>query len=157
MHFIIQPVSAILPTLPTVTNPSDLMHGAIEFFSTWIARIGGIVALIGMIKFALSIKNEDSRESLAAILTSVSGFIIMEYVRTTFNFSTASADTEFQALMMFCMKWIRRVGSMVLLLGAVTFGLSVKDNSATQKIAGMKTIAAGGIVIATSALWRLFF
>lgn len=31
MHFIIQPVSAILPTLPTVTNPSDLMHGAIAF------------------------------------------------------------------------------------------------------------------------------
>ncbi len=42
MHFIIQPISAILSTLPTVTNPSDLMHGAIEFFSTWIARIGGI-------------------------------------------------------------------------------------------------------------------
>lgn len=157
MHFIIQPVSAILPTLPSVTSPSDLMHGAIEFFTVWIARIGGIVALIGMIKFALSVKNEDSRESLAAILTAVSGFIIMEYVRTTFNFTTTSADTDFQALMMFCMKWIRRVGSMALLLGAVTFGLSVKDNSATQKIAGMKTIAAGGIVIATSALWRMFF
>ena len=48
MHFIIQPVSAILPTLPSVTSPSDLMHGAIEFFTVWIARIGGIVALIGM-------------------------------------------------------------------------------------------------------------
>ena len=64
MHFSLLPVAAILPTLPTVTTPSDLMHGAIEFFNTWIARIGGIVALIGMIKFALSIKNEDARESL---------------------------------------------------------------------------------------------
>lgn len=42
MRFVIQPVSAILPTLPTVTNPSDLMHGTIGFFSTWIAHIGSI-------------------------------------------------------------------------------------------------------------------
>lgn len=33
MHFIIQPVSAILPTLPTVTSPSDRIHGAIKFFT----------------------------------------------------------------------------------------------------------------------------
>lgn len=157
MHFSLLPVAAVLPTLPTVTTPSDLMHGAIAFFSTWIARIGGIVALIGMIKFALSIKNEDARESLTAILTAISGFIIMEYVTTTFNFSTTTADAEFQSLMVFCMKWIRRVGAMALLLGSVTFGLSVKDHSAANKIMGMKTIAAGGIVIATSALWRMFF
>ena len=105
MHFIIQPVSAILPTLPPVSSPSDLMHGAIEFFSTWIARIGGIVALIGMIKFALSVKNEDSRESLAAILTAISGFIIMEYVTTIFTFSTGTAESEFQSLMIFAMRW----------------------------------------------------
>ena len=157
MHFIIQPVSAILPTLPPVSSPSDLMHGAIEFFSTWIARIGGIVALIGMIKFALSVKNEDSRESLAAILTAISGFIIMEYVTTIFTFSTGTAESEFQSLMIFAMRWIRRVGSLALLLGSITFGLSVKDHNAVNKITGMKTIAAGGIVIATSALWRMFF
>ena len=157
MHFSLLPAAAVLPTLPTVTTPSDLMHGAIEFFSTWIARIGGIVALIGMIRFALSIRSEDSRESLAAILTAVSGFIIMEYVTATFNFTTATADAEFQSLMAFCMKWIRRVGAMALLLGTVTFGLSFKDNSAVSKITGMRTIAAGGIVIAASALWRLFF
>lgn len=45
MQFILQPVSAILPALPTVTSPSDRIHGAIEFFTVWIARIGGIVAL----------------------------------------------------------------------------------------------------------------
>ncbi len=157
MHFFMLPIAAILPTLPTVSSPAELMHGAIDFFSTWIARIGGVVALIGMIKFALSVKNEDSRESLSAILTAIAGFIIMEYVTTTFSFSTTTADTEFQNIMVFAMRWIRRVGSLALLLGAVTFGLSIKDNNAVNKVNGMKTIAAGGIVIATSAIWRLFF
>lgn len=145
-----------LPVAPT-GEPSALMSGAIDFFSLWIGRIGGIVALIGMIKFALGIKSDNSQEMLSALLTAISGFIIMEFVSSTFAFTGATADAEFQNIMKFTMKWIRRVGAVALFIGATSFGLSVKDHNAVTKVTALKTIAAGGVTVAITGIWKLFF
>ena len=94
------------------TNPQAAAAAGIAFFTAWIARVGGVVALIGMMKFALSVRNEDARESISALLTAVSGYIIMEYVSRAFTFSTGTtAIAEFNALMLYVTKWLRRVGS----------------------------------------------
>ena len=146
----------LLPTPPDVSTPNELMHGAIDFFSLWIGRIGGIIAIIGFIKFALGIKSDNAQEMLSALLTAVSGFIIMEYVSSTFTITGATADSEFYSIMKFTMKWIRRIGAAAMLLGSISFGLSIRDHNASTKVSALKTIAAGGVTIAVSGIWKLF-
>lgn len=152
---------AILPNPPSGT-PGELAADGITFFSTWIARIGGIVAFIGAIKFALSIKNEDAREQLQSILIMVSGFMIVSAVRSLdiFNFpavySEYAANAEFESILDFIGKWVRRVGGLALLLGAIMFGLSIKDNNANSKVSSLKTIASGAITMAVSFILPTF-
>ena len=151
-------ITASLPTtLPTGT-PEQMMGGAITFFSTWIGRVGGVVALIGAIKFALSIKNDDAKEMLSALLVMISGFIISSSV-TSGIFTVTSgmtADAEFTQIMQFIAKWLRRVGAVGTMIGAVMFGFAIKDNNATTKITALKTFAAGAMTLAVTAIWTAF-
>ena len=48
----------------------------VNFFLVWIRRVGALVALIGGIMFGLSVKNNDSEQKQAGILTMVAGFIV---------------------------------------------------------------------------------
>lgn len=152
---------AILPTPPT-GSPADIAQTGLTFFSTWIARIGGLVAFIGAIKFALSIKNDEAKEQLEAILIMVSGFMIVTAIRnlSIFNipsvYSDAAANAEFQAILNFISTWTRRVGAVGLLIGSTMFGFSVKDNNAGGKVTSLKTMSAGGMVMAVSAILPTF-
>lgn len=153
--------ATILPTPPTGT-PAELAQDAFSFFELWIARIGGIVAFIGAIKFALSIKSDDAREQLLAILMMVSGFMIKSAIAdlSIFNipatYSDTAANAEFQSIMRFIGDWTRRVGALGLLLGAVMFGFAIKDNNAGTKVTALKTITAGAMVAAISVMLPLF-
>ena len=69
-------MAAILPNTGAPENPAYLAQTGLTFFGTWISRIGGLVAFIGAIKFALSIKADETRDQLPALLTMVSGFRI---------------------------------------------------------------------------------
>lgn len=151
------PITAPYWAAPPTGTPEELMHGGIDFFSLWIARIGGVVALIGMIKFALGIKSENAQEMISALLTAISGFIIMEYVTSTFSFTGTPADAEFKNIMTFAMKWVRRVGAFAFFWGALSFGFAIKDNNAASKVTALKTIAAGGVTIAVQGIWTVFF
>ncbi|MDE6425332.1 MAG: hypothetical protein K2K89_04230 [Ruminococcus sp.] len=152
---------AILPTPPT-GSPADIAQTGLTFFSTWIARIGGLVAFIGAIKFALSIKNDEAKEQLEAVLIMVSGFMIVSAIRnlSIFNipsvYSDAAANAEFHAILDFISRWTRRVGAVGLLIGSAMFGFSVKDNNAGGKVTSLKTISAGGMVMAVSAILPTF-
>mgnify|MGYP004657621791 FL=1 len=155
---------SILPTPPSGT-PSEIVQTGLDFFSTWIARIGGIVAFIGAIKFALSIKSEDAKEQLQAVLVMISGFMIVSAIRNLSIFSIpntglispdVAANLEFRSILSFIGKWTRRVGSLALLIGSLMFGFSVKDNNANGKVNSLKTISAGGITIAVSAILPTF-
>lgn len=152
---------AILPT-PPAGSPADIAQTGLTFFSTWIARIGGLVAFIGAIKFALSIKNDEAKEQLEAVLIMVSGFMIVSAIRNLSIFdipsvySDAAANAEFHAILDFISTWTRRVGAVGLLIGSAMFGFSVKDNNASGKVTSLKTISAGGMVMAVSAILPTF-
>lgn len=155
---------SILPTPPTGT-PSEIAQTGLTFFSTWIARIGGLVAFIGAIKFALSVKNDEAKEQLESVLIMVSGFMIVSAIRDLSIFSIpntglispeTAANLEFLAILKFIGKWTRRVGAVGLLIGSVMFGFSVKDNNAGGKVTSLKTISAGGLAMAISAILPTF-
>ena len=151
----------ILPD-PPVGTPNILAEDGIEFFGLWISRIGGFIAFIGAIKFALSINTEDAKEKLQGILTMVSGFMIRAAVNelSIFNIPTvytdATANAEFTAIMNFISSWIRRVGVLGLFIGAIMVGLAIKDNNAVTKITGLKTLGTGAIIASISAILPQF-
>ena len=151
----------ILPTPPTGT-PNELAADGITFFSTWIARIGGLVAFVGAIKLALSIKDDNAKEQMLAVLVMVSGFMIKSAVQdlSIFNipqtYSEAAANTEFQSILSFIGKWTRRVGAFGMFMGAVMIGFSMKNHDAGQKVTALRTFSSGGIVVAVSAILSTF-
>lgn len=152
---------SILPP-PPGGAPNELAQDGITFFSTWLSRIGGLVAFVGAIKLALSLKDDHSKDMTAAILVMVAGFMIKAAVSdlSVFNipavYSDAAADTEFQSIMDFIGRWTRRVGAFGMFIGAVMLGLSMKDNDAAQKIIAIKSLASGGMVVAVSGILSTF-
>ncbi len=151
------PIAAFLPT-PPVGTPAQLAQDGISFFSRWIANIGGIVAFIGAIKFALSIKSDEAREQLSAVLIMVSGFMIRAAVRNLgiFSLTTTDAATIFGNIMTFIGAWTRRVGALGAMIGAVMFAFSIKDHNPASKVNGLRTFAAGSICMAVSAILPIF-
>jgi hypothetical protein len=151
-------LAAILPDTGAPANPAVLAQTGLAFFGTWISRIGGLVAFIGAIKFALSIKSDETRDQLPALLTMVSGFMIQAAIANLGIFALATTDSEtiFQNLLLFIGTWTRRVGAAGTLVGAVMFGFAVKDNNAVGKVAALKTFAAGAIVVSVSGILHTF-
>lgn len=154
-------MASILPTPPSGT-PAQLAADGLNFFATWIARIGGLVAFIGAIKFALSIKSDEAKDQLQSVLIMVSGFMIVSAIRdlSIFNipatYTTAAANAEFASILTFIGRWTRRVGALGLLLGAIMFGFAIKENNATTKVTSLKTLSAGGMAMAVSVLLPTF-
>lgn len=150
-----------LPTPPAGT-PAEMAEEGITFFTTWIQRIGGIVAFVGAIKLALSLKNDEGREQMTAILTMISGFMITAAVRglNVFQipavYSDAAATTEFQAILTFIGRWMRRAGAAAILFGAIQTALAMKDNNPAPKVNGVKFMAVGGMVCAISVIINTF-
>lgn len=48
----------------------------INFFATWIGRIGGVIALVGAVMFGLAYKSEDPEGKQRGVTTMVSGIIV---------------------------------------------------------------------------------
>lgn len=57
-----------------------------------------------------------------------------------------NGDTEWTWLTDIITKWIKRVGGLFMLIGAVEFGLGWKDNRADDKVQGVRIFIAGIIV-----------
>ncbi len=51
-------------------------ENTIDFFITWIRRVGAMVAFIGAIMFALAIKNDDAERKQAGLMTLAAGFVV---------------------------------------------------------------------------------
>ncbi len=58
------------------TGSEAAYQSTIEFFITWIRRIGMMVAFVGAIMFALAIKNNDAEQKQAGLITMIAGFIV---------------------------------------------------------------------------------
>ena len=57
-----------------------------------------------------------------------------------------NGDTEWTWLTDIITKWIKRVGGLFMIIGAVEFGLGWKDNRADDKVQGVRNLIAGVIV-----------
>lgn len=59
----------------TTTSADKTFQNVVNFFVTWLRRIGALVAFIGGIMFALAIKNNDADQKQNGLLTMVAGFV----------------------------------------------------------------------------------
>lgn len=58
-------------------NPGDAMfQNVVEFFATWIGRVGLVVGFIGAIMFGLAIKNDDADAKTRGLMTLAAGFVV---------------------------------------------------------------------------------
>lgn len=57
--------------------------------------------------------------------------------------SKTDGDDQFESVVRFFVKWIKRVGLLVAFVGGVMFFLAMKNNDADQKQAGLLTLVAG--------------
>lgn len=57
-----------------------------------------------------------------------------------------NGDSEWKWLTDIITKWIKRVGGLFMLIGAVEFGLGWKDNRADDKVQGVRILIAGVMV-----------
>ena len=61
---------------PAPSTAESTYKTVIEFFITWLTRIGMLVGLVGAIMFALAIKSNDAEQKQAGLLTMVAGFVV---------------------------------------------------------------------------------
>lgn len=146
-------ILAILPDVPSGT-PAEIAKDALEFWSKWIGRAGGLVAFVGLVKMGLGFREENSKETMEGVLVAISGFMIRSAVKTMGVFSTKTTDveTEFTSILKFISSWMGRTGGLAMFLGAIVFALAIRENNANSKILGVRTMAAGAAVVAVSAL-----
>lgn len=67
-----------------------------------------------------------------------------------------SAESAYTTTLNFFITWIRRIGAAVALIGAIMFGLALKDNNADQKQNGLMTMVAGFVVVAITLAADMF-
>ncbi len=67
-----------------------------------------------------------------------------------------SAEAKWDSVIGFILPWITRLGGVVILIGAIEFGLAFKSDDAEGKTKGMRTIIAGCIVTAVGASSDIF-
>ena len=60
----------------TTQSADSTYQTVIEFFITWLRRIGVFVALVGGVMFALAIKDNNAEQKQAGLLTLVAGFVV---------------------------------------------------------------------------------
>lgn len=73
--------SAIALAVPAFAESSSgdgeaQFNTVINFFATWIGRIGLIVGFVGAVMFALAIKNDDADAKTRGLMTLASGFVV---------------------------------------------------------------------------------
>lgn len=59
-----------------------------------------------------------------------------------------AADAKWNEVISFILPWINRLGGVVILIGAIEFGIAFKTDEAEGKTKGMRTVIAGCIVLA---------
>lgn len=71
-------------------------------------------------------------------------------------FADVDADTAFNNVVGEFVKWVKRIAGLIALVGAIMFGLAIKNNDAEQKQAGLLTMVAGFFVFAVCGIASTF-
>lgn len=67
-----------------------------------------------------------------------------------------AAEDKWNAVIDFLLPWIQRLGGVVILIGAIEFGLAFKSDDAEGKTKGLRTVIAGCIVFAVGLSANIF-
>lgn len=78
------------------------------------------------------------------------------YATTPAPPASTSAEAKWETVIGFIIPWITRLGGVVVLIGAIEFGLAFKNDDAEGKTKGMRTIIAGCIVTAVGLSSDIF-
>lgn len=70
--------------------------------------------------------------------------------------ASATAEAKWNSVIDFILPWIQRLGGVVILIGAVEFGLAFKSDDAEGKTKGLRTVIAGCIVFAVGLSSSIF-
>lgn len=65
-------------------------------------------------------------------------------------------DAQFESVVNFFVKWIKRVGLLVAFVGGIMFALAIKSNDAEQKQGGLLTLVAGFVASALCQAVSMF-
>ena len=68
---------------------------------------------------------------------------------------SADADAAYKKVINFFITWLRRIGAMVALIGAIMFGLAIKNNDAEQKQAALITMVVWAVCLGAD-MFNLF-
>lgn len=69
---------------------------------------------------------------------------------------SGTAEDAYESTMDFFLTWIRRIGAAIALIGAIMFGLAIKNDDAERKQQGLMTLAAGFVVWAICSAADMF-
>lgn len=70
--------------------------------------------------------------------------------------ASSAGEAEFNSIIKFFAHWIGRIGFVVGFIGAVMFGLAIKNEDADAKTRGLMTMASGFVVYAITKTLSLF-
>ena len=80
----------------------------------------------------------------------------MVYATTAPSATGDAAAQKWDSVIGFVTPWIQRLGGVVILIGAVEFGIAFKNDDAEAKTKGMRTVIAGCIVFAVGLSSDIF-
>ncbi len=69
---------------------------------------------------------------------------------------SGAGEAQFNAVINFFATWIGRIGLIVGFVGAIMFGLAIKNDDADAKTRGLMTLAAGFVVFAVTQAMDMF-
>jgi hypothetical protein len=70
-------MSASAATAPAPSSAENTWNTVMGFFVTWLGRLGGAVALVGGIMFALAIKNDDADAKSRGLMALIAGIVVV--------------------------------------------------------------------------------
>lgn len=78
LMFMLSAVDAFAQTGGNLQNGDgdEMFFNLIQFFATWIGRIGLVVGFVGAVMFGLAIKNDDADGKQRGLMTMAAGFIV---------------------------------------------------------------------------------
>ena len=93
-QLVVSAMSALALAVPAFAEGGDAgvaqFDSVVEFFATWIGRIGLVVGFVGAIMFGLAIKNDDADAKTRGLMTLAAGFVVFAVTQALDLFTGAA-------------------------------------------------------------------
>lgn len=102
----------------------------------------------------MNIKKKKARLSAQIAVSLMSAFSLATAAFAESD--SGGGEEQFNTVITFFATWIGRIGLIVGFIGAVMFGLAIKNDDADAKTRGLMTLAAGFVVFAVTKALDMF-